>query len=337
MSDTNHFQTRPFKSIEDQLKLLEERGLDSTSSLNLNSKNLLFSNYYSLINGYKDPFLIKTSSGTDDQYTTDTSFEDIYNLYLFDRELRHIYFKYLLEFEESLKSVLAHRFSEDFKEYPEAYLNIKSYNHIEKRSSVIYRTIQNLSNEIYKQCSNSKGRNYIKHYKEIHEYVPMWVLIKSLSIGNVSHVYELLKNPLKDKISKDFSMRFKNIYVHDEKVNTNYNLTSKHLGDIIKIVNFFRNVCAHSEVLYLYKLDKPISENLARYFNQNITNSNIQKSNLFSLTCVLKLVLEYDDYENMLEKLNELIDEYSQKITSIDFASAILDKMGFPTNWVDLV
>ena len=66
---------------------------------------------YNLINGYKWLFLDKTCDGEGEIYLPGTKFEEIYALYLFDRELRNIFIRYILEIENNVKSILAHDFS----------------------------------------------------------------------------------------------------------------------------------------------------------------------------------------------------------------------------------
>lgn len=65
-------------------------------------------NYYNVINGYKELFLAsKATATTDEVYKTGTTFDEVYALYNFDRELRNIYLKYLLKLENTFKTVIA--------------------------------------------------------------------------------------------------------------------------------------------------------------------------------------------------------------------------------------
>jgi len=122
MSIEKDKQSKPFLTLDEQLKKLENRNLKI--DYEENKEQLLFGNYYSIINGYKTPFL-KNQEG--DMYIENSSFNDIYNLSHFDRELRDIFLKYMLIFEEQLKATLAYRFAEEFRD-PEAYLVPKNYN-----------------------------------------------------------------------------------------------------------------------------------------------------------------------------------------------------------------
>ncbi len=100
-----------FTSIEDQIEILKSRGLvidDEPAVKSILSKE----NYYNLINGYKSLFL--DSSAETETFLEGTTFSEIYELYLFDRELRSIFMRCILEIENNVKSVLAYKFSEQY-------------------------------------------------------------------------------------------------------------------------------------------------------------------------------------------------------------------------------
>ena len=69
-------------------------------------------NYYNVINGYKSLFLEREATDVlDEKYKEGTTFNEVYALYCFDREVRTIYLKFLLKLENSIKTVIAHEFS----------------------------------------------------------------------------------------------------------------------------------------------------------------------------------------------------------------------------------
>jgi len=55
--------------------------------------------------------LFRIFAPTAELYKAGTTFDEAYALYEFDREVHHIYLKYLLKVENSFKTVLAHEFS----------------------------------------------------------------------------------------------------------------------------------------------------------------------------------------------------------------------------------
>lgn len=86
---------KEFRAIAEQIVILESRGMMVGKEA---ATVLLRENYYSIINGYKHPFLDKGAmqSSADDVYLGGTRFEWLYSLFEFDRELRQITFNYLI-------------------------------------------------------------------------------------------------------------------------------------------------------------------------------------------------------------------------------------------------
>ncbi|MGM9850387.1 MAG: Abi family protein [Bacilli bacterium] len=62
--------------------------------------------YYGIINSYKLNFKDK-----DNNYKKNVSFDEIYALYEFDKKLRYIMLKYILEIETIIKSLMANTIS----------------------------------------------------------------------------------------------------------------------------------------------------------------------------------------------------------------------------------
>ena len=58
-------------------------------------------------------------------YLPGAKFEEIYALYLFDRELRNLYISYILEIENNIKSVLARVFSKKYGH--DNYLKVSNF------------------------------------------------------------------------------------------------------------------------------------------------------------------------------------------------------------------
>ena len=61
--------------------------------------------YYSIINTYKEIFKEKG------KYISNVSFEEIYDLFEFDKNLKSIFLKYSLEIEYVIKSIIANTIS----------------------------------------------------------------------------------------------------------------------------------------------------------------------------------------------------------------------------------
>ena len=108
-----------FKTYVEQLGILKERGIDLPADSNNEKESidiLQKNNYYSVVNGYKDPFLVSSSQET---FRPGTTLKDLYFLFEFDCAIRMTYLKFILEIEHQVKSVIAYEFSKlyGYKDY----------------------------------------------------------------------------------------------------------------------------------------------------------------------------------------------------------------------------
>lgn len=95
---------KPFKTIDEQFELLKLRGLQFSDE-NKAKHFLLNNNYYNVINCYAKFFMKE-----DDRFISDTNFDEITQVHYFDKEIKSLFFKYIMEIEKHFKSILAYRF-----------------------------------------------------------------------------------------------------------------------------------------------------------------------------------------------------------------------------------
>lgn len=315
---------KPFKTYNQQIRILRSRGLIISNGSKA-IRILECENYYTVINGYKFFFLERDVDGqpvSPERYKLGTTFEEIYTLFLFDRTLRNCILEYLLIFESSIKTKLSYRFSERFKGAYD-YLIYKNYTDNPQKTKEVLSVIATLSSTL-----KSKSKNQtIKHYLDNYGSVPLWVLVKYLSFGNLNYLYSTYTESLRNKIAKDFSIAYKRDY--KEAIH----ITSDILDSIFQSANFYRNVCAHEERLYNFRIKrKPSIRAISRILN--ISQSDIDNGNLFSMLAFLKLVLTKKDYVQLLTRLNKIFNSYSTKFTSVEFSDIMLE-MGFDKIWME--
>ena len=101
---------KPFKNVDEEIQILQSRGLVITNAADAKAK-LLSNNYYTVINGYKYPFLKKSTTSQEEHFKKDASFDEIFSLYEFDCQLRALLLKYILRVEHKLKSIISHMFA----------------------------------------------------------------------------------------------------------------------------------------------------------------------------------------------------------------------------------
>lgn len=167
-----------------------------------------------------------------------------------------------------------------------------------------------------------KKKDYINHYIMKYGYVPLWVLVNALSLGTISKFYEYMKQPLRVKIAKHFSVNEGDLCVY------------------IKMLAFWRNLCAHDERLYDSTSFKKISLPNTKY--HSILNIPIQgnqyiqgKNDLFALTIVFKILLLEEDFNHFYNKVNGRIYSIASKLESISIED-IKKTMGFPHSWFEI-
>lgn len=313
--------TRPFKSLEDQIQVLKSRNLTITDE-QVAKQKLLENNYYNVVNGYKSMFLRKDNQGNlinPEKFILNSTFDELFDLYEFDKELKNKIFKYILIFEKTLKSYIAYKFSEKFiEEFP--YLNINNYSKNKNDIINVMKSMAILSNKV----KDKKDENSIEHYLKYHDDLPLWVLINQMTFGETSKFFSALDDSLKDIIASIFSKNYKANYNL-----TNLNLTATDLQQVIKIAIFFRNICAHDNILFSFKLKKGIKiSRISLFLDANVKGINFQGTKLFDLICSLKLVLPKKDFQNLIDDLEKIFVEYENKFRSITF-NEIIKLSGF--------
>ena len=92
---------KPYRSVDEKLRILRSRGMAVDAGA---GHVLRREGYYPIVNGYKDLFLDRKACLTagDDRYGTGARFDDLYALFLFDRELRELLFSAITRAEAAL-------------------------------------------------------------------------------------------------------------------------------------------------------------------------------------------------------------------------------------------
>ena len=105
-----------YMTIDEQVNFLKNEKKLKFKSEKLAKRVLQEVGYYKLINAYKIPFIINN------QYLDNVYFEDIYNLYKFDIELKTIVFEAATNIEINFKSLLSEVISSQYGIKEKIYL-----------------------------------------------------------------------------------------------------------------------------------------------------------------------------------------------------------------------
>ncbi len=236
---------KPFTTYEQQIELLKSRNLiiedEKTAKLFLEKEG-----YFNVINGYKDAFL---KNRKEEKYKQNIKFEDVSKLYNFDKSLRHKILILVLDIENTFKTIIAYEFAQQFG--ADAYLNASNYNNKNQSLQIkVSNFILNLNDQIDKNTAkNEKQYDCIRHYKNNHAFIPIWVLFNYLTFGQISNFYSLLQPSTKVAIANHISKLY------------DFELNTKDLYTIIRILVNLRNICAHNQRIYDYTTKFTFSTN----------------------------------------------------------------------------
>lgn len=291
--------TKPPINFSDQVSQLESRGLSVAD----HSKAEFFLsqlNYYRIA-AYCLPF---EQDHATHQFKPNIGFDDVLNLYIFDRELRLLVLDAIERIEVSLRTQLAYHLSHNHQTAhphlkPELFFN-----------PVIYgKSLSNLDTDIKRS-----QEEFIKHLTGKYDELmpPIWAVVELMTMGQLSKWFANIKTRAdRQSISR--------IYRLDEKIMTSF---CEHLSLV-------RNHAAHHARLWNRDFTK--TPMLPRKGDNDLLNS------LFTLPdSDRRLRKLYNTFVMLAYLMNIICGENHWKdrlIELIDQHRIVTDKMGFPTDW----
>lgn len=288
---------KEYKTNEELINYLSSKGVIIADKKDALEKIERYT-YYSIINTYKNIFKDKNGN-----YIDNVSFDDIYALFEFDKNLKNIILKYCLETETVIKSIMANQISKVYG--VKDYLNISNWD-ASINTDIKENLLKKINNEIEKDYNVHTA---VTHYIDKYGFVPPFVLVKILTFGVASSYYGLLKQSDRQAIAKYFK------------------ISDKLLKQILKNLTTIRNVAAHSDRLYNYTSKFYLSFKL---IDKNyIKSDNI--TNLYMVVRCMEKLLTKEQYEVLYNSICAEVNKLGKKIKSIEI-NEITKIMGFPMN-----
>ena len=302
-----------FKTLDEQVEILRNKGLviDNEDY----AKEILLRENYFFLNGYRHLFM---KSSDNSMYIPGTKIEELYSLFLFDRRLRSIFFKNILIVENNVKSIISYQLSKKYGYKEKDYLNPNNFvNNGAKRKQV-----NDLISKMKRQIkTNATQHAATQHYVNNYGYIPLWVLVKVLSFGIVSEIFSVLK--------KEDQYEIVDLYDLDIDVFSNY----------LVILSNYRNLCAHEDIMFDNRTQKYINDTkYHRILNIPMMDNEFiyGKNDLYALVIILKSLLKDNEVKDMINEVDKAISNLEFNLRSIPI-DKVLDRMGFPNNYMDIV
>lgn len=223
MPDNTMKAPKIWKSYNEQLEILISRGLqigDARKALGY----LRTIGYYRL-SGYLYSFRQLDPNNSEsrlDDFIANSRFEDVKNLYMFDKKLRQLALDALERVEVALRvnitytlgqyAPLAHRLPQYFD------TSFKHSEWITRYDGLIER---------------EKGNNFVQHHLTHYQDLPIWAACELWDFGTMSMLYKGMNTKDKDRIAKTYRLQ-----------------DGKHLQTHLHAFNLIRNVSAHHSRLW---------------------------------------------------------------------------------------
>ena len=306
-------RNKVFRNLDEQVEILRSKGLIINDEEK--SKKILLKENYFFLSGYRHLFMI---CNKDKNFITGTTFEELYAMFTFDRNIRNIFLKNLLIIENNIKSLISYQMSKKYGFKEKDYLNPKNFS----EDTLRVRQVRDVLEKVKRQIRvNGRKHAATIHYITNYGYIPLWILVKVLSFGLISEFYNIFKD--NDKI----------------ELSNFYNLDVKTFSIYLTILSNYRNLCAHEDILYEHRTQKEIPDNIY-HSHLNIHKEDgiyvYGKNDLYSVIVIFKSILSDQQFIDFINEIGYEVDILSGKISVIPI-NKILNKMGFPDNWRDIV
>ena len=266
--------------LDKQIDALKKRGLIFKNEENAKII-ILKENYDTLIKGYTDVFL--SLKKKNNEFNDETYFEEMYEIYRFDRDLKNLFFSYIHIIETHIKSYLA-------------YIFIDSY------GNQNFLIEENFSNNIHdkyiklvNQISTNIERSYNNHIDIYSKNISPLVLIKYFTFGNITNLEQILKKSDKEKLEKHVGVSY------------------QELEEYLRVLNIIRNICAHGDILFNIKI----------YAKLNGKNSRYEKHKLYSIIKILKQMVSKDEFKLFLNQFENLLLYLRNEIDNISYHNVL--------------
>lgn len=305
-------KTKEFKTLNEQIEIFKYKGLVIKDEEY--AKDVLLRENYFFLSGYRHLFMDPENKKN---YLKGTTFEELYSLFLFDRQFRNIIFKNVLIVENNAKSIISYQLSKKYGYKENDYLKPNNFDMSPEKSRQVNDLIRKMKRQIR---VNGSQHSATMHYISNYGYIPLWVLVKVLSFGIISEFYTILKMDDRSSIAKI------------------YNISVEDLTNYLSILANYRNVCAHEDILFENKTQKSIN-NTVYHALLGIKKKDGEyekgKNDLFALIIILRQILGYEDVKNLILELDRALENLRYNLHTIELEK-VLDRMGFPNNWKEI-
>ena len=253
---------KPALNVYKQIELLKSRGLIINNTKF--AKDILSNITYYRLSAYMKFFQ------NEEKFKQGTKFEDIVDLYNFDKELKSLIFDNIRVIEITLRTKICLQMCSNYG--PHWFYNENNF----RNQKAYKKTLEILENE-----KGQKKDTFIKYYLEKYsepELPPFWMIAEVLSLGDLSKILDGLNSHDIKQITKSIIPEY---YI--SPVLTNW----------IHVLATIRNICAHHSRLWnrILKIKFSQPQKVIEWKENQVKNNNI-----FSVCFVIALLMKHHPY-----------------------------------------
>jgi len=279
-------------TVDEQINKVRERGMILDYPDDKIKEILLDIGYYRL--GFYWHYFEKDR---EHNFIKNTKFSDVVSLYYFDADLRNILIKYINRIEINFRTKIIYYASNKYKNNPFWFAD----------QNIVDETFVDNLERIYNETFIRNNKALKKHHKKYpnDRYAPAWKTLEYLTFGSINALYRKLKDiELKEEIAQCYGIRRTRI-----------------LENFFHTINFIRNSCAHSGIIFDLHTPKGISHFPGLTIND--------RHSLYASINVILIILEKISIERSKELKQKIEDLFNGENLSEKVREVIFDKTGY--------
>lgn len=255
--------------------------------------------YYHLTPYWLNLFLDKTKN----KYKNGTNFNQVLNLYCFDKELRKLLFDAISTIEIAFRTMFVNFLTCKYAD-PFIFSNKKYFSNL---------NYYQMSSEKLLKEFDASGEAFSRHFKETYQekLPPAWIATELMTLGELSKWFSNLKL-IEDKNS----------------IGLFFDLNGIYFEAFLRSITEIRNICAHQGRLWNRILKSSVRE--ARYEGFLNDNLNHDKTNIGQYRRIYNVIV-YLLF--CLEKIGSKLDLKNLFLMLVNKYNINVSDMGFPQNW----
>jgi abortive infection bacteriophage resistance protein len=306
---------KEYKSANDLIEKLKIKGLKIEDPQK--GKKILSEVNYFYLKGYFKPFTYECDLSKLNKFIAGVSLNNIIALYSFDKNIKSLLFRSILDIEQKIKNIMCDVISSRYGINDCVYLDRSNF---DLSSPFVDTNLSKLKSQI---SENGSKHSAYQYYKNKHGYFPFWILSKILSFGSIFNLFSIMKPSDQDHIAMTALTR------------VDFTSHVRKFKSLFSLLVAIRNICAHDDILYNINLTythitpMPIHDKL----ELSEYGHKIGHTDLLAVIVSLKYLLPQNQFNELVTNIDSEINHLIEKIDNWNRSDA-LKTLNLPSDFL---